>query len=259
MIRRPTELERHAENDRLARRAEGPRTSLWTLWTGTGMPEGRRLAHPEGLFRAFDPTRSKLAAALLRGLSSPVPHEGERWLYLGAASGTTASHVADLVGPTGAVFAVEKSLRPFARLVETAERYPNLYPILADARAVDELGALVPPVHGIYADISQPDQVAIVRSHAREFLRPHGALLFALKTASMGRDRDAKGHAAAARSELSDDFEVAPGLPLEPFHRGHLMIAGTLGGRAAAPAGPSEGGERPPARSVPGRRAGPRS
>ena len=101
---------------------------------------GERIAAFEDrILRRWEPGRSKLAAAILRGYEGPLPSPSEKWLYLGAASGTTASHVADLVGGEGTVYAVEKSLRPIVRLLRLAERYPNLLPILGDARRPDEL------------------------------------------------------------------------------------------------------------------------
>lgn len=252
-MKRPAGFAPDPGNERLLRRSEGTRSSCWTVAAGepTAIRGVRLLARGEMSVRHLDPARSKLGAALARGLSGPIPGVGERWLYLGAAAGTTAAHVADLVGPRGSVFAVEKSVRPFARLLEVAEAYPNLLPILADARQPLDLGPLVPMVDGIYADIAQPDQLEIVRSNAAEFLRPGGALLFALKTASMGRDRTPEEHAREGRRILGADFELAPPVPLDPFHRRHYMLGGRAHG--AAPAG-SRGRSRGRVRLVRGRR-----
>ncbi len=218
---------------RLVGREANGRTEFWTETASAPPPVygerwttvGRRT------FRAFDPTRSKLAAALVRGWEGDLPAPSERWLYLGAASGTTASHVADLTGPDGAVYAVERSVRPFARLLALAERWSGLLPILHDARRPSGYLALVPPVDGIYADIAQPDQVAIVLANARLFLRgPGSPLLMALKTASMGRQRSPIEHLHAAESELGADLELERPAKLDPFHRGHFLV----GGRATA-------------------------
>ncbi|MCI4337046.1 MAG: fibrillarin-like rRNA/tRNA 2'-O-methyltransferase [Thermoplasmata archaeon] len=186
---------------------------------------GERLAVRDGVtFRRIDPARSKLGAALARGYAGRLPEEGERWLYLGAASGTTASHVADLVGRSGAVFAVEKSLRPFARLLDLAERFPNLVPLLADARDPRSYLGAVPPVDGIYADVPQPDQVEIAITNGRWFLRRSGALLLALKTYSMGRVASPRDHLRTATAELSDVGEPGSAVALEPFHKGHFFF-----------------------------------
>ena len=130
-MRRPRPIEPAPGTARLRRRRAGERVELWTETVGRLPPvygERWRTFGPAS-YRAFEPGRSKLAAALTRGWSGPLPAPGERWLYLGAATGTTASHVADLVGPAGRVYAVERSLRPFARLLRLAERWPNLLPI----------------------------------------------------------------------------------------------------------------------------------
>ena len=47
----------------------------------------------------WNPFRSKLAASIVGGIEAIYMKPGSKVLYLGAASGTTVSHVADLVGP----------------------------------------------------------------------------------------------------------------------------------------------------------------
>ena len=50
-------------------------------------------------YRVWNPFRSKLAAGVLNGLDNIAIAPGKKVLYLGAASGTSVSHVADIVGP----------------------------------------------------------------------------------------------------------------------------------------------------------------
>lgn len=50
-------------------------------------------------YRVWNPFRSKLAAGILGGLDDIHIAPGKKVLYLGAASGTSVSHVADVVGP----------------------------------------------------------------------------------------------------------------------------------------------------------------
>merc|ERR1711936_987323 len=52
-------------------------------------------------YRVWNPFRSKLAAAILGGVDKIHMPPGSKVLYLGAASGTTVSHVSDVVGPEG--------------------------------------------------------------------------------------------------------------------------------------------------------------
>jgi fibrillarin-like rRNA methylase len=226
------------DSPRLAIVQRSDRSELWTETVGQEPPVyGERWTESDGRpYRSFEPTRSKLSAAIVKEWSGPLPAPGEWWLYLGAASGTTASHVADLVGPTGRVFAVERSVRPFSRLLALAERWPNLVPILGDARDPTTYGALVPPVHGVYGDIAQADQVEIVLANAALYLEGNpGFVLMALKTASMGREATAVQHVRRAEEDLAQVLDLETSVRLDPFHRGHYFLGGTL--RTRRPAG----------------------
>lgn len=258
-----------AATPRLLRRRSGERVEWWTETAGHPPPVyGERWASlGTRTVRAFDPARSKLAAGLARGYAGPLPRPGETWLYLGAASGTTPSHLADLVGPTGSVFAVEKSPRPFARLLAVAERWPNLLPLLDDARAPETYADLVPTVDGIYADVAQPDQAGILLENARYFLEPaRGIFLLALKTPSLGRDRAPAGHLVEAEKKLGGSFLLERPVRLEPFHRGHYLVGGRrtdrLPRRSATPRDPHDPGPARPSRwrprAFPGRTRPPR-
>jgi len=187
----------------------------------------RVVARGRATLRRWEPSRSKLGAALAKGYTERLPRPDEGWLYLGAATGTTASHIADLVGDGGRLYALERSLRPFARLLRLVERYPNLLPIFGDARRPETYAGDVGPVDGLYADIAQPDQVEILLANARVFLAPSASILLVLKTASMGRAAEPRDHLATARRELEDaGVEVVSVLGLEPFHKRHYLVTG---------------------------------
>ena len=237
-----------AGSPRLVERIRPDRSELWTETVGELPPVyGERWTEFDGRrFRSFEPGRSKLAAGVVRGWEGDLPAPGERWLYLGAATGTTASHVADLVGPTGALYAVERSVRPFARLLALAERWPNLRPILADARDPAGYVGLVPIVDGVYADVAQADQLEIARRNIEWLGRGDGVrVILALKTASMGRHRSATGHRDAAESYLGEFMTLARSVALDPFHRGHFLVGGRWGTAAKLPAGAPRSPSRP--------------
>ncbi len=235
----------------LYRREEDRRAEFWTEALGDPPAVyGERIAYVgDRPLRRWDPYRSKLGAALARGWTGPLPSPGERWLYLGAATGTTASHVADLVGREGRVYAVERSLRPFARLLALGGRYPNLLPVLADARRPEAYLDRVPLVDGLYLDVAQPDQVDLALANARLFLRGSGALLLALKTSSMGREKDPRRHRDEAEDRLEGPFEIEETIALEPFHKRHFLLGGRPTRALVA------GASAPPV----SRRAGPRA
>ena len=85
-------------------------------------------------YRVWNPFRSKLAAAILGGVDQIHIKPGAKVLYLGAASGTTVSHVSDIVGPEGLVYAVEFSHRSGRDLINVAKKRTNIIPIIEDAR-----------------------------------------------------------------------------------------------------------------------------
>ncbi|KAL8148319.1 hypothetical protein AgCh_005620 [Apium graveolens] len=110
-------------------------------------------------YRVWNPFRSKLAAAILGGVDNIWIKPGAKVLYLGAASGTTVSHVSDLVGPSGVVYAVEFSHRSGRDLVNMAKKRTNVIPIIEDARHPAKYRMLVGMVDVIFSDVAQPDQV----------------------------------------------------------------------------------------------------
>ncbi len=132
-------------------------------------------------YRVWNPFRSKLAAAILGGLDKLYIRPGAKVLYLGAASGTSVSHVADIVGPTGYVYAVEFSHRSGRDLVTMASRRHNVIPIVEDARQPQRYRMLMPMVDVIFADVAQPDQARIVALNAEYYLKVGGGVLISIK------------------------------------------------------------------------------
>merc|ERR1719158_1768763 len=106
---------------------------------------------------------------------------GRRVLYLGAGSGTTVSHVSDIVGPDGGVYAVEFSHRSGRDLINMAKKRTNIIPIIEDARHPHKYRMLVPMVDTIFADVAQPDQARIVAINAQYFLKTGGHFVISIK------------------------------------------------------------------------------
>merc|ERR1712166_1650332 len=106
---------------------------------------------------------------------------GSRVLYLGAASGTTVSHVSDIVGPTGVVYAVEFSHRSGRDLINVAKSRTNIIPIIEDARHPLKYRMLVGMVDTVFADVAQPDQARIVALNSHYFLKNEGHFMISIK------------------------------------------------------------------------------
>jgi fibrillarin-like pre-rRNA processing protein len=170
-------------------------------------------------YRVWDPYRSKLAALYVLGGGMELTPD-MRVLYLGAANGTTVSHVADY---TGTVYAVEFAPRPMQDLLEVARRRKNIIPIMADANRPDEYAPFMETVDLIYQDVAQPNQVEIaVRNLV--FLKPGGHLILMLKTRSVDVRRDPAEVLSEARAGLERRLDVVDVRWLEPYHHDHAAI-----------------------------------
>merc|ERR1719223_586454 len=132
-------------------------------------------------YRVWNPFRSKLAAAILGGVDKIHIAPGKRVLYLGAASGTTVSHVSDIVGPEGLVYAVEFSHRFGRDLLNVAKTRTNIVPIIEDARHPHKYRMLVGMVDVVFADVAQPDQTRIVALNSHHFLKSEGHFVISIK------------------------------------------------------------------------------
>jgi fibrillarin-like pre-rRNA processing protein len=173
--------------------------------------------------RLWDPFRSKLAALLLKaGSRQPALARDGKVLYLGAATGTTVSHISDIVSD-GLVYAVEFSPRSMRDLVRLCERRKNIIPILADAARPEEYAFLVEPVDLIYQDIAQRNQAEIASRNCARYLLPGGELVLMLKTRSVDVTASPEAVLAAERKNLVglDLLEVTH---LLPFHQDHWAL-----------------------------------
>ncbi len=176
-------------------------------------------------YRLWDPNRSKLAAAILKNLEKVPIRLGSKVLYLGAATGTTSSHVADMVGKHGTVFCVEFAPRAMRELVIVCEKKENMIPIMADARYPEKYSMIVNEVDTIYCDVAQPEQARLLADNADMFLKRGGWILLAIKARSIDVT---KKPSEVYRKEISvlenRGFTVRQTISLEPFDRAHSMV-----------------------------------
>jgi fibrillarin-like pre-rRNA processing protein len=134
---------------------------------------GERLVRFDDVeYRIWDAFRSKLAAAILKGIDFVPLRPGHKVLYLGAASGTTASHVSDIVGEKGHVYCVEFASRSLRDLVDKVCNYRlNMTPILEDARSPEKYRMFIPTqVDDVYCDIAQPEQARVLVDNSDVYL-----------------------------------------------------------------------------------------
>lgn len=177
-------------------------------------------------YRIWDPYRSKLAAAIKKGLHELPIKQGERTLYLGAASGTTVSHVSDINGETGVVYAVEFSQRSMRDLIEKVCRNRfNVRPILSDARIPAEYRLLVNTVDSIYCDVAQPEQAKLLSDNADLYLKKKGKAMIAVKSRSIDvTQRPIDIFKKEIKILEQREFHIFEVIRLEPFDKDHAMI-----------------------------------
>jgi len=180
-------------------------------------------------YRTWDAYRSKLAAAILRNVKTLPVRRGSYVLYLGSASGTTASHVSDIVENDGRVYCVEFAQRSMRELIDSLCQYrSNVYPILSDARQPEKYKSLVSPVDVIYSDVAQPEQAKILADNAKVFLKPAGSVLMAIKSRSVDVTMEPTD---VFKQEIqilqSRGFRIVQTLKLEPYEKDHAMVLAT--------------------------------
>ncbi|THE65868.1 fibrillarin-like rRNA/tRNA 2'-O-methyltransferase [Salinadaptatus halalkaliphilus] len=176
----------------------------------------------DGEWRAWNPTRSKLGAMLELGMDTGLAGGAEETvLYLGAASGTTVSHVADFAGPT---YAVEFAPRPTRDLLAVADSRPRLFPLLADARKPETYAHVVESdIDVLVQDVATRGQARVALEN-RRFLADDGRLLLAVKARSEDVTREPGEVFADVREELATGYEVLETRRLEDYHADHLGV-----------------------------------
>jgi fibrillarin-like pre-rRNA processing protein len=186
---------------------------------------GEKLVQASGKeYRVWDTYRSKLAAAIEKGVEKIPLDLGYKVLYLGAASGTTASHISDIVGRDGTVYCVEFSPRVMRELVAVCEYRKNMFPILADARFPEKYRMLVDEVDAIYQDVAQPNQSEIMIKNAKMFLKQGGHGFLAIKARSVDVTLEPSEVYKRETETLKQSFEISKVVHLEPYDKAHVMI-----------------------------------
>ena len=174
-------------------------------------------------YRTWNPYRSKLAAAIINGLKNLSIHPGSKVLYLGAATGTTPSHVSDIIGENGTIFCVEFSERNMRELIQVCEKRPNMFPFLSDARITGNYSEDVEFADILYQDVSARDQAEILMNNGK-LLKDGGIAYVAIKSQSISSSTKPEIVFREFLAKVSKDFDVLQEIDIEPFDKGHLFV-----------------------------------
>ncbi|MCH7968936.1 MAG: fibrillarin-like rRNA/tRNA 2'-O-methyltransferase [Thaumarchaeota archaeon] len=185
-----------------------------------------KLVSKKGIeYRMWDPFRSKLAAALMNNLEEFPFKENSSVLYLGVSTGTTISHISDIVGPKGILFGVENSSRVARDFLDrVASHRKNIIPIIQDARQPKDYFSVYDKVDIVYSDIAQPDQTEIAIANCKLYLKNVGHLFLIIKTRSIDVTQSPKKVIENESKKLQTNFKILQQIDLQPFDKDHAMV-----------------------------------
>ena len=211
--------------------------SIWSINAVPGHSVyGESLRRIQGMeCRRWDPTRSKLGAAILRTRNDAallLPEEGTTVVYLGAGHGTSISHLHDhLCGEgndlKGRLVAVDLAPRCLRELTHMAKSRPGLVPVLGDARQHAAWGVLIPTkVNWLFQDVAQAGQVDIFIGACRRFLNVGGVGLLSLKAASerWTGDGEAALFAKVEHTLERSGFNIEERIELTGYEDNHVLF-----------------------------------
>lgn len=173
-------------------------------------------------YRSWNPYRSKLAAAILKGLKNMHIKKGNNVLYLGAATGTTSSHISDIIGAEGSLYAVEFSERNMRQLLNVCSSRENMFPIFKNASFVEEYAEDVGTVDIIYQDLSARNQADLLLLNGG-LLRRGGHAYVAIKSQSISVSKHPREVYKEFFARVSRNFELLESFDLGPFDRMHMF------------------------------------
>lgn len=204
--------------------SKGRKTRLYTLNSDPGVSVyGERLVKEGGKeYREWNHTRSKLGAAIMKGVTQMGIRPSATVLYLGSGSGTTVSHVSDIITPAY-VFAIDFAPRVMRDLVFLAKRRKNIIPIMADANQPATYFNRLVLVDVVFQDIAQRNQVEIFLKNLA-FLKKGGFGILAVKSRSVDVTKNPKVIFREVRKELEKHVMIVDYRELEPFEKDHCVF-----------------------------------
>ncbi|MBS3069191.1 fibrillarin-like rRNA/tRNA 2'-O-methyltransferase [Candidatus Micrarchaeota archaeon] len=194
-----------------------------SICVGTRVYGERIVREGKDEYRTWDLHRSKLAAAIKKGLKEFPIAPSSKVLYLGAASGTTASHISDIL-TKGELYCVEFAQRSMRDLIAVCEARPNMVPIFADARTPSQYSKDIGECDVLYQDVAQPDQSKILLSNANACLKYGGFSMLCIKSQSIDVTKDPKIVYEKVIADLEPCFEVLQKIDLHPYDEDHLFL-----------------------------------
>lgn len=182
------------------------------------------IEHEDVEYRLWDPRRSKLAAAILKGLETFQVDVDSKILYLGASAGTTPSHISDII-TNGLIYCVEFSPRMMRELLTVCQERKNMIPLLEDASKPHNYRGLMEKVDFLYSDVAQSNQTEIFMSNMRMYLKEDRQGMLMIKARSIDVTRKPRQIFREEASKLKEHgFRVVEKVDLEPYEKDHRCL-----------------------------------
>ena len=198
------------------------------LVPGNQVYNEKLVQHKGSEYRIWNPFRSKLAAAIMNDLKNFPFNQKSDVLYLGVSTGTTISHISDIVNQGGTIFGIEHASRVARDFLDrVATHRKNIVPIIQDARRPEEFFSVYKKVDIVYVDIAQPDQTNIAIENCRLYLKSGGYLFLVIKTRSIDVVKDPKMVIKDEIKKLETLFEIKQTIDLHPYDKDHAMVIAT--------------------------------
>ena len=175
-------------------------------------------------YRVIDVTKSKLGAAIAKDISQIGMKPGSKVLYLGSSTGTTPSHVSDIVGKDGFIFAIEFAPRMMRDFIFVCEKRKNIAPILEDANHPERYQKYAKDIDVVFQDIAQKNQVAIFLKNCDMFLKKGGFGLLTIKARSIDVTKRPKDIFNMVREELEKKITIVDYRDLDPYEKDHCIF-----------------------------------
>jgi len=199
------------------------------LVPGNQVYNEKLIQHKGSEYRIWNPFRSKLAAAIMNDLKNFPFNQKSDVLYLGVSTGTTISHISDIVNQGGTIFGIEHASRVARDFLDrVASHRKNIVPIIQDARRPEEFFSVYKKVDIVYVDIAQPDQTNIAIENCKLYLKSGGYLFLVIKTRSIDVVKDPKMVIKDEIKKLETLFEIKQTIDLHPYDKDHAMVIATL-------------------------------
>lgn len=173
----------------------------------------------------WDPTRSKVCAALKKKISFFPIKNNSKILYLGCAEGYTVSYLSDIVRD-GIIIGLDVSGHSMQRFYLLAKNRENVVPLLEDANKPEKYKDLIDfKVDVIIQDVSQKKQIEILKKNADYFLKEDGYVLLSLKTTAISQKKT-KDIVSDEINNFKKYFKIIDKVTLEPYEKKHVFIVG---------------------------------